>query len=572
MAKWLDRYRASVIVLLVLVCLYGVNITNIYGFSIFPDEFTYWSYAANMAGYDWSGIVSLGSYYSYGYGLVLLPVFILCRDPVIAYRIAVSVNFLFLFLAFIFLVKVMRRLFPEKDIPVEMFSAAAILFPGNLFYAQMAMTEVLLLFLYILAGWLLLDYISRDRKLTLCVLITLLMYSYSVHMRTIGILLSAVGILLFHMLSKRGRRYHIFIMAGLFLLFFLIGHVLKSWAFSSVYGNIGQELIRGNDYGGQIDKIKYIFTDKGIYDAAVSVLGKVLYLGLATYGLFYWGVMAGIREIKKRTAVTVRRKFFAFVILSVLTQILIATVYLLTLGEASDYTYGRYTELIIPFVMVSGAIALWNQKKKGILVFTGGMAAIQAVCALLVARQITATGAETFHGFFMVGISYLYNEGGFDSWGFYRNAYLFSEALTGFVVMTFFYCQSHKKRHCFLTGIVVLELALAMRAAILFLNPLQKAAFRDIRIAEKIEALKDEGRQAVYVYDTFPAYAGILQFLERDMEIQVVGEDGLAAVLKKDMAARNVMIFAFDSGNIQKCKEVFSDSYTYGHFTLLYSD
>ena len=200
------------------------------------------------------------------------------------------------------------------------------------------------------------------------------------------------------------------------------------------------------------------------------------------------------------------------------------------------------------------------------------MAAIQAVCALLVARQITATGAETFHGFFMVGISYLYNEGGFDSWGFYRNAYLFSEALTGFVVMTFFYCQSHKKRHCFLTGIVVLELALAMRAAILFLNPLQKAAFRDIRIAEKIEALKDEGRQAVYVYDTFPVYAGILQFLERDMEIQVVGEDGLAAVLKKDMAARNVMIFAFDSGNIQKCKEVFSDSYTYGHFTLLYND
>ena len=69
-----------------------------------------------------------------------------------------GVNFLFLFLAFIFLVKVMRRLFPEKDIPVEMFSAAAILFPGNLFYAQMAMTEVLLLFLYILAGWLLLDY------------------------------------------------------------------------------------------------------------------------------------------------------------------------------------------------------------------------------------------------------------------------------------------------------------------------------------------------------------------------------------------------------------------------------
>lgn len=569
--KWYLRYRVHIIVALVLGCFYGVRISNIYGFSIFPDEFTYWSYAAHISGYDWSNIVSLGSYYSYGYSIILLPVFLLCKEAGIAYRVAVGINFLFLFLAFVCLVRVIRKLFPDKNIPVEVFSVLAILFPGNLFYAQMTMTEILLVFIYILTGWLLLDYLNHNRKHTLCMLIMLLMYSYMVHMRTIGILLSTVGVLLFHMLSKKGKRQHIWMLAGILFLAFVIEHILKNRAIHNVYGNIEPGLIRGNDYEGQLDKIRYIFTIEGIYDAAISVWGKILYLGLATCGLFYWGAVSIVREVKeivrrvkKRIEITVKQKFSLFILLSATAQILIATVYLLTLGEISDYTYGRYVELIIPFLTVYGAVELWQRKAGGIIAVTGIMAVIQFIGITLVVSQILKTGAETFHGFFMVGISYLYDEKNFNVIDFYRAAYLFCEAMTVLMVMIIFFCRNSKKRYYFLMTVVVAELVLSMKASRLFLSPLQKAAFRDGRMAEKIEAMQGEGYQVVYVDDAFPVYVGILQFGARGMDIQIIEEHNIAE--------NYVTIFAFDSGNISKWARSFSHAYTYGHFTLLYND
>lgn len=84
-------------VIVILFCFWLFGIDSTYGFSIFPDEFAYWSYAAQAAGYDWSDIMSLSSYFSYGYGYVLFPVFVLCKDAVTAYRVAVGLNFVFLF-------------------------------------------------------------------------------------------------------------------------------------------------------------------------------------------------------------------------------------------------------------------------------------------------------------------------------------------------------------------------------------------------------------------------------------------------------------------------------------------
>ena len=63
--------------IVILFCFWLFGIDSTYGFSIFPDEFAYWSYAAQAAGYDWSDIMSLSSYFSYGYGYVLFPVFVL---------------------------------------------------------------------------------------------------------------------------------------------------------------------------------------------------------------------------------------------------------------------------------------------------------------------------------------------------------------------------------------------------------------------------------------------------------------------------------------------------------------
>ena len=86
------------------------SIYQIYSFELIPDEFGYWTYAATLSGCDWSDIVSLGSYYSFGYTLILYPIFQIFQDSIVAYRAAVTVNFLLMILAYFVLLKNIMRL------------------------------------------------------------------------------------------------------------------------------------------------------------------------------------------------------------------------------------------------------------------------------------------------------------------------------------------------------------------------------------------------------------------------------------------------------------------------------
>lgn len=572
-------YKEYLLVAMVLLCFWAFGIGSTYGFSIFPDEFAYWSYAARVNGYDWSAVTSLAPYYSYGYSLILIPIFALFKNAVTAYRVAVSINFIFLYIGFAALVKTMKCMVSDQKIPIILFSALAILLPCNLFYTQMTLTEVFVVCFYIAAGALLFQYLESDRLSTLFLLMLTLMYLYTVHMRTVGVLLSAITVLLLHILSRKERRWHILVVFGTALVLLVLADMLKQYAYLSVYGGINRELVADNDYSGQLAKIRYIFTGQGFYDFVIHILGKVLYLGLATWGLFYWGIFALIRHvgkmlqsIKKRTPVTTQQMFALFVLFSIILQIAISTIYLLTLGEISDYTYGRYNEMVIPFVMVLGLVTLWKERAKTIWAATSVLAVVQMAVTFLVVRQIVDTGAENFHGYFMVGIGYLYEKAGFQVGSFYRNAWLLCEVFTMLVTAVVLFCRSIKKRQYIIVTLVIMELIMAMQADMIYLEPFKKAAFRDSRMVDKINALQENGRRVVYMDDVFPPYIGIIQFIDRDMDIQVMEPRGSVYAYEKDIRADDILIFAFDDVLLQEWEERYSQMDVYGHFGLLYND
>ncbi|MDE7427752.1 MAG: hypothetical protein K2N00_00530 [Lachnospiraceae bacterium] len=564
---------------MVLFCFWAFGIGSTYGFSIFPDEFAYWSYAARVNGYDWSAVTSLAPYYSYGYSLILIPIFALFKNAVTAYRVAVSINFIFLYIGFAALVRTMRSMVSDKKIPIILFSALAILLPCNLFYTQITLTEVFLVCLYITAGALLFHYLESDRLSTLFMLMLTLMYLYTVHMRTVGVLLSAIMVLVFHILSRKERRWHILVVLGTALVLFILADMLKQYAYLSVYGGINRELVADNDYSGQLAKIQYIFTGQGFYDFVIHILGKILYLGLATWGVFYWGVYVLIKHvgkmlqsIKKHIPVTTQQMFALFVLFSVILQIVISTIYLLTLGEIGDYTYGRYNEMVIPFVMVLGLVTLWQERTKTIWGATGVLAVVQMAITFLVVRQIMDTGAENFQGYFMVGIAYLYEEAGFQVGSFYRNAWLLCEVLTVLVTAVILFCRNFKKRQYFMIALVIAELVMAMQADTIYLEPFKKAAFRDSRMVDKINVLQEDGRKVVYMDDVFPPYVGIIQFMDRDMDIRVMEQRESVHAYEKDIRADDILIFAFDDVFLQEWEERYTQIDVYGHFALLYND
>lgn len=571
------RYKEYLLAAAVLFIFWLFSIDGIYGFSIFPDEFAYWSYAARLAGYDWSDMTALGPYFSYGYSLILIPIFAFCKNAVVAYRVAVSINFLFLFLALTALAGTMKRVAPDKKMPMVLFSGLAILLPCNLFYTQMTLTEVFLVTLYIAAGSTLYHYLENNRLSTLVILMLILIYLYTVHMRTVGVLLAAVIVMTVHILLRGNKRWHILAALGMALLLFAAADFLKQQAFQYVYGGINQELVAANDYSGQMDKIRYIFSPEGCYDLLVSLAGKVLYLGLATWGLFYWGVyglvqqVVGIVRNRKRHASAEPQQLFAmFVLLTVAAQIVIATIYLLTLGEIGDYTYGRYSEMVIPFVMVWGFVVLWKERTRVIWVSTVGLAILQGLVTYLVVRQIIATGADNFQGYFLVGISYLYNEADFRVDNFYATAWLFCECLTVLVTVVVLFCRSRRKRWYLLTAFAVVELVLVVHADAIYLQPFKRAAFRDSRMVDKMQTLQEDGRRILYIEQVYLPCAGILQFMGRDLDIGVMERREAAADYEGDITDQDILIFAFDDAFLEEWEDKYAQKDVYGHFALVY--
>lgn len=558
----LGKRREIYFAVVILLCFWVFGIHNIYGFSIFPDEFAYWSYAAGLSGYDWSHITSIAPYYSYGYGVLLFFVFVLCKDAVTAYRVAVSINFLFLFLAFVFLVRLLERIAYKEKFSIVLFSMIAVLTPWNLFYTQTTLTETLLICLYVIAGSLLYDYLENNRLTTLIWLMFILMYLYIVHMRTIGVVLSGIFVLLLHIWKERKKKSHIWAVLGIAVVLFALSGAVKEKILDFFYDGVGAELAAGNDYSGQIEKIRYIFTREGFYDLLVSIWGKILYLGLASFGLFYWGIYGLVKWFVGKQQE--KKEFALFLLLSTAAQIAVSTIYLLTLGEISDYTYGRYNEIILPFVMALGLLVLWKERAKVVWLANGVFAIMQMTAVICVVRQITDTGAEVFHGYFMVGIGYLYHEKNFSASGFYTGAYLFCEFLTLLVTVAVLFCRSGHKRKYVLAALAVMELALAMRADVLYLEPFKKAAFRDSRIAEKISIMQENNRRVIYINHNPPAYIGILQFMARDTQIQIVEN-------REDAGKDDIVILAFDDIWVEELKDKYSCEDTYGHFTLLYN-
>lgn len=104
-------YLLFIILLCFCLCQYGLQ--RLFGFSLFPDEFGYWAPAAEMLGWDWSESVSLGSYYSFGYSLILTPVLYFVKDSITAYRTAVVLNMILMCAGLCLLYSLMRMLFPE---------------------------------------------------------------------------------------------------------------------------------------------------------------------------------------------------------------------------------------------------------------------------------------------------------------------------------------------------------------------------------------------------------------------------------------------------------------------------
>ena len=569
------RHKFSVLFFVFLICYYGYTISRAYGFTFFPDEFGYWSYAARVAGYDWSDITALGSFYSYGYSLILFPIFILFHNAVTAYRVAVTLNFLFLGAAYWLLVHIQNNLnIHARTEKKELFAAIAVLYPTWLFYARSTMVENVLVFCFVLSCYLLQEYKKRRELHYLAGFVMTLAYMYFLHMRTVGVLIAGIISLIVLMILKpvksenRDKLIHILIIAIVMGILLLLGYIIKKVIGHSLYGS-NTENVNINDYAGQFHKIAYFFTKEGMWNGLCGLAGKLVYTEIASYGLAWMGFWRMLKGICRKSNHTV---LYVYVGLSLLAEIAISTIFNVKPYRVDGVVYGRYHEFIFPVLMIFG---LW-ELIYGSRIFTklGILIAAHLPLTWMAASMIEHYNLTNIHGYVMIGMSFLHHVGDMEPakmiWRTYLVHIVAAVLVTAAVVRT----RRTKKWNFLIIGIWALEIVLAMRASSIYLDVSAKGAFRDTFIVDKIEELHTENPEGriLYIDENENTIISIIQFMLRDEDIVVLPKKAaLEEYSATEMSPDDMVLIDYRSDYGAELEKMYNCNVMNGHFILYYN-
>lgn len=517
--------------MLLIICIFQYGIQKIYGIVMYPDEFGYWASAAKWLGYDWSQLASMGPYYSYGYSLILTPILWMFENGVMAYRAAVAVNMVLMCISLCLIFDVLKKLFPKQDQQTVIFAGGVgVFYPAWIFYMQMTLTEALLMFLYILTVYLLIRFIEKPKVITSIGLACSLVYIYFVHMRTVGVVIACVlTVLLLVYLKPECRKAGVIFIVFLIALG-LIGTGIKEAVVSQVYAGADAGMLAVNDYGGQWGKLQEIFTFRGFVRLLASCISKLFYLGMASFGLVYWAIGYLVIRVKHLIFGIVKKKHFEivdaaalYILLSATGIFLITAIYMINPGRIDGIFYGRYNELFVPLMMSIGLMAMISNKKIFTRSITG--CAISGLAVPLIAGWIKKEELVSFHNYFAVGITYLYDESNFNANHFFLQTYLFCSLLIILVAGLVWICKKGNKNPVILAGIILVEIGLGIWASEKDTYHFNAVVSDDKVITDYILDTVQTDSDIYYLYEESEMYIDSMQLLMKRKTIQLLEND-----------------------------------------------
>ncbi len=542
------------------ILLYGIG--RIYGFVLYPDEFGYWASAARVLGYDWTEIASLGSYYSYGYSLLLIPILLFVPNPIVAYRVAVVVNVFLLFLTFIVLIRIGQRFVADKNKTLLTYMAAiAVFYPTWLLYMQTTLAEILIVFLFSLVCYLFLRYLEQETIGRLCLLVAASFYLYTVHMRTVAVLIAALLVVGLKFVRDKMSVRQICIFLLVIIAGFGLLSGMKALIQNTVYSHADVQALAWNDYAGQWNKLASLFTLAGFKEFLISLIGKIYYLGLASFGLFYFGIYYLVR---KRQGY-----FFLFLLLSVTGEILIGALYTKGYGRADGLLYGRYDEHILPVIMMLGIYQLWLISKniKRCLIIAAGMIGGSFSITFLIEMVLLKHQMDDIHGgYFIAGMSYLLRYIDFEPENYFWKACLLNSLFIVLCIGVVCLIRRIRGLQWLFFLLIGLEIYLGLSLSEQYVYRYNCTTYGNTKLAEILEEKSEEGKRIVsYGNNGDDAFISSIQFILRDTKITLLMEQDM---LKND----DLVIISSKQQDVEFLEEKYAECEAYGSFWLYYTD
>lgn len=332
------------------------------------DEYGYWTHAALFAGHDWSDVFAGHmNWYSYGYSLILTPLFWFSHNLHLMYKTAIVLNGIFAILTYYLCIRCAKILFPETERWLLLtVSFMVCMYSSYITQGPIAWSET---FLYLLVWLLLYLFLCFEQHPTVsrAILLSLSMGAcYITHNRTIGIVTAYFLIVLFLRLTD-AIDWKLFAAMLLPLIIILFVNIdIKAYLCTAE----GFGLKPKNGMGAQKDHLLSLLTPQGWWNLIRSLSGQLWSLMTATFGLLFWGlihcaarVLHAFRSKKPERYTT----FYLFTLLASIGTFLISAISLIdpasitNLDSDTDLTYfiyTRYDECIIGILLLLGFLEL----------------------------------------------------------------------------------------------------------------------------------------------------------------------------------------------------------------------
>jgi len=526
----------------------AVTIRYIHGISILPDEYGYWAQASKMAGYDWSMVSAQQRYYSFGYGFILMPILRLIHSAEARYRLAVLLQFAGMALSGFLLYGIFAGKRGERTEEEKKKAAAAsgvtMLYAAYMVYAQTTMAETCLTLLFLLIVYKIKGYLAEPSLKKALVLCLLSIWLYTVHMRTVGI----VFVCFLTMISglagketKKGKKAAQLTAAVLFFVILAAGAVLYKERYTDglAVGNVIYNNVT-NDYAGQVGKVKYFFSIRGFGNFIVSLTGKIFYGLSASFGIFFWGMLAVWQKVwDALTAFRAHKRpdgeqlFYVFLFLAASAMLFVSALASIYPGRLDGLIYGRYYEFMLPCVLYVGMEKMLRTKrlKEG----TACWIVFQFLAFFITRGSIVANDIREVARHSVIGVGYAFY--------FFGNRVLYimlaiymAGCLLGIGTALWIRYIGKTKRYGGLFLIAALQIAIAGISSVKMVMPANKAFQYGTEMTQEIlEGIEEEDRRPVAYHPYNMKEADRLQFFLKESSVYVV-PDGRAfndAALKR---------------------------------------
>jgi len=383
-------------------------------FTVLDDEFGYWGSAAYLAGLDWSGIISEIPYYSYGYSLLLVPLFFIFDNPVHMYKAAIVLNGIMLSVSFLLCYDIAKKLAKGVDKKILIVIAFLIsMYPAYIAYSSIAWGECLLILNIWLLTWGFTDLNETSSNHKFVLIGFLSMYSYMIHQRALGVLIaSMIVVIVMNVLGKINLKQVLLVALPMIILLFI--HIyLKENIQTLLWLNGSGNMT--NDYLAQTGKISQIFSINGFLALVKTSLGHIFYVGAASYLLGYLGLYELLRKAGKGTIAAIKSgktdilscdqhfPLYNFLLIAVLLSLAINIIFMINPTRVDHIVYGRYIDMIMGPLVLLGFVVLMNKKtnwNKTFVIISLGF----ILLAVAVRSNIKTSGLTLFADYNVVGL------------------------------------------------------------------------------------------------------------------------------------------------------------------------